>query len=239
MVFKKNIHIPVMKWRDLVNNSDLRFFEHKKHLLLTTSREFEGYVIKINTWDDTSLRNDYEILKKIKHQNVITPLCYFEYEGDILQYLSNDEYDICTDKGDFEDTSVIIRKYYPALNQYDMYLDDKIYKQIVLCMFNLLIVHKIRMNNLDISNILFENCFLRRSPIKYNIFSKEYVVYNKVIVKIDLENIEILESIDSNHIQELTFQITHILHNLKCRKNIDISFDTEPINIMETILEKI
>lgn len=239
MIFKKNIHIPVTKWRDLMNNSDLRFFDHKKHLLLTTSREFEGYVIKINSWDEMSMRNDYDIIKKIKHQNVINPICYFEYEGDILKYLSDEEYDICNDEGNFEDTSVLIRKYYPSLEHCDVILNNEIYHQIVLCMFNLLVVHKIRINHLNISNIYFENSFIRRSTLKYNLFSKQYTVQSKKIVKFDLENIEILDKIEQKHFQELLSQLFDILRNTQCRNNIVVSGDDAPIDMLESILKNI
>lgn len=238
MIFRKNIHIPVTKWRDLMNNQDLRFFDHKKHLLLTTSREFEGYVIKIKSWDETSIRNDYDILKKIKHQNIIIPICYFEYEGDILKYLSDEEYDICTDEGNFEETSVLIRKYYPSLEHCDVLLNHEIYHQIVLCMFNLLVVHKIRMNHLNISHIFFENSFIKRNTLKYNLFSKQYIVQSKKIVKIELENIEILDTIEQKHFRELYSQLIDILQNIQCRYNIVVSGDDTPEDMLESILKQ-
>lgn len=239
MIFKKNIHIPVAKWRDLINNTDLRFFDHKKHLLLSTSREFEGYVIKVNSWDEMSMRNDYDILKKIKHQNIITPICYFEYEGDIFKYLSDENYDICDKEGNFEDISVVIRKYYPPLEDYEVLLNNEIYHQIVLSMFYLLFVHNIRINNLNISNVFFENSFVRNHMLKYNLFSKQYIIQSKKIVKFDLENIEILDKIEPVHFQELLSQLFHILQKIQCRKNVVFSSDDTPKNILELILQKI
>ena len=110
MLCTKDINIPLSKWKLLINNSDLTFFKHSKHFL-NTSCDFGGYVIKIDTWDNTNLRDDYTILKRIKQANIILPICYFEYEGDIIQFLSNEDYDIGNDNGDFEEIAVSIRKH--------------------------------------------------------------------------------------------------------------------------------
>ena len=235
MLCTKDIHIPLSKWKLLVNNSDLRFFKYSKHCL-TTSCDFGGYVVKIDTWDNTNLRDDYKILKRIKQANIILPICYFEYEGDILKYLSNDDYDISSDNGDFEEISVLIRKHYTPLDADVPYIESKISRQIVFCLFKLLTVHKIRVNNVDISNIYYQN-MLKTTNLKYDILSQEYIVQTRSVVKIDLENIEILDNVYDYHFDELYLQISKILNSAKYKINYEpYCNDENPAKVLRNFL---
>ena len=111
MVLKKHIYINDIEMCELVNNNDLRFFKHQKYLLNKMLDTNNGFYVKYCTWDSNILLNDFELCNKIKHINVIKPLCYFEFEDDIIDYLEN------THLRQYEELSVIISEYYDPVKE--------------------------------------------------------------------------------------------------------------------------
>lgn len=147
-VSKKHIYINDIEIRDFLNNHDLRFFKHQKYLLNKMLDIDSGFYVKLFSWDSTILLNSYEITNKIKHINIVKPLCYFEYESDIIDYLNNTKFN------EFEESSVIISKYYsPVLEKI---FEKDVLLQIILLLYFVFFKYSIGFQEINIDNIYID-----------------------------------------------------------------------------------
>lgn len=181
-IIKYHIHVPCDKWREFINNSDLRFFKYKKHLLndlLSTKQD--GVIVTMISWNYKYLKDAYALSNQIKHTNFANYLCYFEYEEDIIQYLC--PYDT-VDKN--EETAVLITAAHKMfmkldLERYELY---EVIKQILLSLYLAFCEYNLCFPYISIDNICIEYVH-KPSKIKYKVNDKKYIVESKLIVKID------------------------------------------------------
>lgn len=176
------------KWFDFVSNCDLRFFDFKKGLFDKLRNLNKGCIIKISTWDSYDLKNNYKILKTFNNKNFITPLCYFEYEEDIIHYLCNSNNNINPINDINSENSVVIIPYYPLL--IDIKLDNNdlknCIKQIILTYYCSLFEYKFRFTNITIHNIYIDyNDATDNSlyKISYKVHGKNFIVYSTHLIK--------------------------------------------------------
>ena len=83
-------------------------------------------------------------------------------------------------------------------------------------------------------------CFkslLKTTNLKYDILSQEYIVQTRSVVKIDLENIEILDNVYDYHFDELYLQISKILNSAKYKINYEpYCNDENPAKVLRNFL---
>lgn len=176
MVLKKHIYINDIEMRELVNNNDLRFFKHQKYLLNKMLDTNNGFYVKHFTWDSNILLNDFELCNKIKHINVIKPLCYFEFEDDIIDYLEN------TNLRQYEELAVIISEYYDPVKE--NIKNKVILLQIILLFHHIFFNFKICFKDINIDNIYFQNLDKPKN-VKYNFLNQSFRIQTQNIVIFD------------------------------------------------------
>ena len=164
-----HVHLNDEQNRDLFHKEDIRFFKYDPNFIYNTA-DANGIIIKLCHWDHyKSFKQSFEIAKKIKHPNILKPICYFEFEDDIIDFCSG------TNIQKFENSSIICLPFFESLS---CQLSKDILKQIILIYF-IMIPFKI-------SDICF---FISREEkqkkIKYKIENKLYFVKTKQIVKCD------------------------------------------------------
>lgn len=205
-----HIFINDRKWRDMMNNEDLRFFKHNKMLLNNVFQNDNGHVLRIGSWDSLKLANDYTRSKKYKHINLTDYECYFEYEMDIIHYLCNDnEYPM----DDMNEVAVIIKPYFISIN--DFHCNDlemiALLKQILLTVFLMFFKYRIGFQNICFDNIGVKK-YNKKHNIVYDIGHKSYSVKSKNIIKIDeYRNIKKYNSLNHEEYKELNKNVKKVL----------------------------
>jgi hypothetical protein len=219
IICKHHIFIDDVRLRDFVNNHDLRFFKHQKYLLNKMLDLNDGFTIKLDTWDANTLRNDYELCHKIKHINVIKPLCYFEFEFDILDYFETGKYSV----KQYEDISVVISEYFKPI-----YHDNNIFKQIIYVLFYIFYKYNISFPNINITNIYTYHVD-KSKTIRYNIKERLFIIKTNEIVVLD----DFANSFKTDDVNILLSNIYDI-----CKffgKNFNKSYE-DPLDILNDLL---
>ena len=240
-----HIYIDYNKIIELINNKDLRFFKHKKYLLFYLLNYIDtGLYIYTCSWDLSYLKNAYELSKNINNKNFIKYLCYFEYEEDIIEYLSGIK------NNNDENKSVIILPYFRNFLDYKLEKSDLIecIKQIILIIYTALFKYNIIYTDLSIDNILI---IYKKKRKTFKINNKKYTVNGYNIIFNDFININQVK--DSSNISfDIIYQfytsIVYIMEQLNKNYNIGdfLSFLNEiniyshniihPFKIIDTIL---
>jgi len=176
MVLKKHIYINDVEMCELVNNNDLRFFKHQKYLLNKMLDTNNGFYVKYFTWDSNILLNDFELCNKIKHVNIIKPLCYFEFEDDIIDFLQN------TNFRKNEELSVIISEYYDPVKEN---IENKfILLQIILLLHYIFFNFNVCFKEINIDNIYIKK-LNKPKNVKYNFLNQSFRIQTENIVIFD------------------------------------------------------
>jgi hypothetical protein len=169
------------KWKEMINNEDLRFFKHTKNvfdeLLKNTS-----VVLRVGSWNSPALLKDFEKSRKIRHPNLMRYICYFEYEMDIIHYLCN--YDVYPED-DMDELAITIKPFFEPI--LDLEIQNQpclILKQILLSVFVLFFKY-----NTVFYKVNFENIFIKRynhkKTISYDIGNVCFTIKTTDVIKID------------------------------------------------------
>ena len=204
---KYHIYVENTRWMEMMNLDDLRFFLHRKNLLNDLIENDNGIMIKITSWDDYDLREEYELSNKINHPNLFKNLCYFELEEDIINFLClHPEHPEL-----HQDSAIIISKYYRGL-WYDV--DINILKQIIYTLYTLLFHFKIELKSINMKNIYVDET-ARMIKIKYKIDKYSHELKTKNVVKIDEHSNSVKigknDKIEDRHCMKLLDNIHDIL----------------------------
>ena len=236
---KFHIYIDNQKWREMLDNEDLRFFMYNKNL--TIFDQHNGSIVKLSSWDDTCLKHEYSISCKIRHKNIIKPLCYFEYEGNILKYFNSDiiDYQIENENKDDGEFAVLIIPFYKKIQT----KDKIIVKQIVLFLHELLVKHKIHLERFCIDDIYYDSS--KFSNIKYSLYNHLYYIRTNHIVKINgLTNAVVVKcNILQIHYINMYKHISKICEEFDCYDIVSYieyaQYSEQPHNILSNILCKL
>lgn len=225
---KYHIILDNNKILDLYHNDDLRFFKKKKQILNDITKQTSGIIIKISSWDYSYIKHDYIMSNKINHKNFIKHYCYFEYEEDILNYLSSN-----TLEEIYEHSSIIISPYHIPINKFDFNLLDKLnyyncIKQIILALYHLYFNSKIQFKNIILDN-LYIDYHVDKQKLKYKIQNDEYIIKTNYIIKFDnFIYSEIITNMTTLQYKYLYTNIENILKNIPNPKiyNLDNIIDS-------------
>lgn len=205
-----HIFIHDRKWRELMNNNDLRFFKRSKTMLNNVLKNDNGHILRIGSWDSLKLAKDYTRSKKYKHINLMKYDCYFEYEMDIIHYLCNDN---VYPKDDIDEVSVIIKPYFTPIKEFTCNVFDMVMllKQILLIIFFMFFKHRVGFQNICLDNISVRK-YNTKHNITYDIGNKCFVVKSKNIIKIDeYRNIKQYNSLKREEYEELNKNVKNVL----------------------------
>ena len=181
---KYHIMIDNNKILDLYHNDDLRFLKKQKNMLNDIINQTSGVIIKLSSWDFPYIKHDYIMSNKINHINFIKHNCYFEYEEDILNYLSSN-----TLEEIYEHSAIVISPYHIPFNNFDLNLLDEnsfynCIEQIILALY-----HSYFNCNIQFKNIILDNIYIdyhiNKKKIKYKIGNNEYTIQTNYIIKLD------------------------------------------------------
>lgn len=236
------ITISSKRWSDLVKNEDCRFFLHTKNVLQKLTKHPSVH-LKMSDWNCRDLRRGYEMSLKIKHHNLIKPICYFEFEADIINYL----YENTSQDDIYEENAVILLPNYRKCTIPDLNNMDNM-KQLILFLYTALFTYNISLDSVDINDIYIED--LKRSKtLEYLINGKHYYIKTKTIVKMDVlhyaTNTDTLRNAQYNGLYK---NISSILEQTTLHANVlDLvkSFIQEnghtihPSRILDTILSSL
>lgn len=247
-IVKYHIYVPCYKWKEFVNNDDLRFFKHRKHILQHLHEcKDTGITIKLSSWDYLYLKNAYITGNKIKHPNFVRPICYFEYEEDIVKYLT--PYDVSNKK--HQENAVILTPYYkPFLLHHEVDLQQCI-KQIILSMYMAFYEYDILFFHVSIDDVYIQHNH-KQQKIKYKINDKQYTIPSNYVVKMD-EFVNMCQVNTKTYRDNFHFygSILYILEQINEKYNVEyiISFikdfhiDSEriicPLKVLDIILSTI
>lgn len=175
------LNVDEYKWKELLKSDDLRFFKHIKNVakILQTQKQI---ILKRDHWNNKTLKEDYILSNKYNHINLVKHICYFEYEEDIINFLSNDDKD---KREEFEDNSVIISPYYMNLD-FDSIPEHEhtnIMQQIILILYLCLFEYKLSFHNINMHNVYIHRD--NTTKIHYTFNKKSYKIQSQYIVKID------------------------------------------------------
>jgi len=230
----------IRKWSDLYYNTDLRFFKHSGNCLSDLLKCKEGHLLKIDSWDNYVLKDAYTRSKKLKHINLVKYICYFEYEEDIIDYLTNDEQDAN------EHNAIVIRPYYKSFDECPDSVN--IIKQIILFFYTALYTLKVEFG--DISEIYIDEQD-KVKKISYVINGIHYEIKSKYIVKFDdFENMTVVKEIDYICYNMLYINIVKALRKVKCNENLITLVESfireekiykviDPKKILDTLLSSV
>lgn len=175
-IIEKHLYLEDDVIRDLVNNNDLRFFKHKKHLLNSLLCAYDGLCVKACSWDCNILLKSYELCNKIHHANIPTYFCYFECEFDIFAYM------LAEDVEHMNDIAVIVSPNYQKC-EFDVDRSQKVL-QLVYLLYFLLFQHGIGFHTINVNKI-YCNHIGRKSRIKYHMFDKCFQIATTHVVIFD------------------------------------------------------
>ena len=190
-----NIKVTNKKWKEMINNEDLRLFKYKKKNIINELTKCESTVLRIGSWDSQELLKDYQMSNKIRHPNLLKYICYFEYEMDIIHYLCNE--DNYPDDS-MEELSVIIKPYLVPIkeikleNEYCSFL-----KQIVITIFTLFFKYNTGFKTISFDNIYIKN-YKKPKTILYDLGNIIFNITTTFVINIDeYRNMIKLENITS------------------------------------------
>lgn len=245
-----HVIIDKAKILDLYHNDDLRFFKKQKQMICDISKQSSGIILKVSSWDYPYLKHDYLMSNRIKHKNFVKHHCYFEYEEDILAYLSNSSED------KYEHSAVVISSYHIPFNKFDFNTIDKenyynVIRQIILALYHAYFNCHVQFNDILLDNI-FVDYQTNKEKIKYNIGQQQYTIETNYVVKIDaFIHSELILDLFPYHYKRLYGNIENILQTLPVifdiSKIIDIVHDfnsnsdhvVHPLKILHNILATI
>lgn len=243
-----HIHINDRRWRELMNNEDLRFFKHGKTMLNDVLKNNDGNILRIGSWDSIKLMQDYTFSKRCKHINLIKYNCYFEYEMDIVNYLcyeSNESNEYPEDQ--IYESAVIIKPYFTPLKEFcdkDVNENASLLKQILLTMFLLFFKYHIGFENIDLNNMSVKK-EIRLQNIVYDIGNKCLSIKSKNIVKIDeYRNMVQFHNLNANEYKTLNKNIKNVLEQFNkihpiCLINKDVTDKESSVNMLEECFKEI
>lgn len=169
------------------------------------------------------VKHDYIMSKKVNHINFIKHYCYFEYEDNIISYLSNNNYH----NNEWNECSAnIITPYYRPINKFN-FLEinkNKFYicvKQIILALYHIYFNCNIKFNTININNIYINN-INKNKYIKYVINNNTYIINSNYIIKIDsFATSEIITHLSNNDYKIFYDNIENILSDLNITSLLD------------------
>lgn len=236
-----HIYIDDRKWRDLMNNEDLRFFKHSKTMLNNIFKQNNGNILRIGSWDSYQLSKDYKISKKYKHLNLVKYDCYFEYEMDIIHYLCNDdEYP----EDDMDDVAVLMKPYLTPLKECNESLLEMgmLLKQIILIVFFMFFKYRVGFHNISLNNISIKK-YNKIQNVTYDLGHKCYSIKSRNVVKIDeYRNIEIYNTLTDKEYKKLNENIKDILDQFRiiceiCNVKKEITDKESSVNMLNECLK--
>lgn len=239
-----HIYVDKCKWLDFVNNDNLRFLKHKKYLLNKLSQQNDGIIMKLSSWNISVLKDEFLQVTKLKHENFIEPICYFEYEEDIINFLCNHEDDVDTN----DESAVIIMPYYQNILKTDLNQQslNTCIKQIVLALYTLLFVYGVNLTHIDLNNVYIHNVN-KPVKLKYKLADSTFCIRSNYIVKLDVGTSKKTDIQDIKSYYGLYKNIEYILKHMNIHETANFLRDFEcksdriihPLKIINTLLSQI
>lgn len=208
-IYKYYINEIETDWKDILEDDNIRNIKPYNTYNVCKSLSSirynkEGLVLKLGTWDNNIIFNDYNIGKELEKINgFIKYICYMECEDNILNlFLEHKLYSDFTNS----DSSIIITPYYKYnINNYKWNYDNtydlrNCIKQIILSYYSAYYNLKIVFNNSNINNILI-NILKRKKDIVYNILDNDIKIKNcfiEIVIN-DFENCEKINNINNKY----------------------------------------
>lgn len=238
-----HIYINDRKWREMINNEDLRFFKHRKTMLHDVLKNNNGNVLRIGSWNSLKLARDFTLSQKYKHVNLAKYDCYFEYEMDIIHYLCNEhEYP----EDEMDELAVIIKPYLTPIKEFqnndmDMAL---LLKQVLSIVFLMFFKYRVGFENINLNNV----CVKKENKlhnIVYDIGNICFTIKSKNIVKIDeYRNMVRYKSLNESEYKQLNKNIKNILDQFNrirhmCNINKDITDKESSVNMLDECFKEI
>ena len=221
-----HVIIDKSKVLDLYHNEDLRFFKKQKQMIYDISNETSGVILKISSWNHPYLKHDYLLSTKIKHKNFIKHYCYFEYEEDIMAYLSD-----ISDEEQYEHNAIIISSYHIPASKFDFNIMNKqnyydCIKQIILALYHAYFNCRVQFADIFLDNI-FIDYQINDTKIKYTLCQDDYVIKTNHVIKIDaFIHSEIILEFFPYHYKRLYTNIENILNRFPSIFDISKIIDT-------------
>jgi hypothetical protein len=226
-------------WKQMLNQDDLRFFNGSRKMKNATNLFPNGVLVKLDSWNKQTFRESYTMSKLCKNVNAIEYLCYFEYEEDIIRFLTGSP-------EMYDENAVIIMPAYCEI--YDITTD--ILAQTILYLYNLLFSNKIYISTISYDNIYIDK-LSKCKNLQYNICENEYCVKTNEIVKIDVGEcciiqIEKTNSIGPKHYRILFENIHSIMPTGGLKQFVKSFFDhnddsklIDPLKVLDCLLSTV
>jgi hypothetical protein len=240
-MYYKKCHIKPTpeKWKQMLEQDDLRFFNGSRKMKNATSLFPYGVLVKLDSWNKPTFRESYTMSKLCKNANAIEYLCYFEYEEDIIRFLTGSP-EI------YEDNAVIMMPAYCEI--YEITTD--VLKQTILYLYHLLFSKKISINNISYDNIYIDK-LSKHQNLQYDICENKYCIKTNEVVKIDVGEcgiiqIEKMKSIGPKHYRRLLENIYNIMPTDGLKEFVKSFFDhnddsklIDPLKILDCLLSTV
>lgn len=215
------------KWNEFIYNKDVRFLKGGiKYIYKNLSSKNNKFIIKTHHWDIDNLKIEYKIsniLKKIV--NFIDYICYFEFEEDFINYISNNDF-----SEDINDNmAIVLTKNYNSVSYLNNIDFINICKQLILSLYCAYYTYNIYFNYISIDDIyIIKNN--KKFRYKYYITNK-YIILNNCYYKIIISNYAEATLLCHNFNLNFNTYIIDIINKLIVKYKIkDIVIDSDFID---------
>lgn len=221
-------NIEKAKLHEFSKNKELRFLKYNSnnlYKLLLKSKE-SGFIIKQQSWDYYYLKYEYDISIKLKKIiNFIDYICYFEFEEDFINYISNNDF-----SEDINDNmAIVLTKNYNSVSYLNNIDFINICKQLILSLYCAYYTYNIYFNYISIDDIyIIKNN--KKFRYKYYITNK-YIILNNCYYKIIISNYAEATLLCHNFNLNFNTYIIDIINKLIVKYKIkDIVIDSDFID---------